>query len=994
MEPEGEMDWEDGMLADEEAMLLGDAGGGMGGEEGVGLAPPEDLEALGGGLELQAGLADAGLGEEDLQGLVAAAGTTGSGAGGGRGAAGPSVAELARAAAEAARMLRGREGSAAATAAVDTAAVTAAASPNPEVAAPPMADTGADPGGGAGTAAAEELEQGPFPGRPHLAPTLRALEVAGECVSVTCPDTGRRAYCSVRSDAFGLAALAAGSTEELARRATRGVGTARGSLLTESVDELLARIEQRELEEAQQASLVAEGRAGRGVASGSDSAAGPAVAAAAAGASQGGDNLWVRKYAPAGYSDLLSGEKVNRGLMRWLKAWDHCVFGKPIPKNKADQVKDGGAGGYGGVGRFQKGGSGNTGPLRGGFKPGPGELDMQGRPVHKVVLLCGPPGLGKTTLAHVAAETCGYRVVEVNASDDRAAGSLRQRVMDAVQMRAVMGERKPNCVVLDEIDGALGGSEGKGAIAALLKIVRGGRRGGKGGAKGAKERTAAATVAKEAKKEGSGGGALQRPIICICNDPYVPALRALREEALVYTFDRTDVKKLSSRLRAICHYEGVEADGQALTSLCQQTECDIRACLNTLQFLQRQGRRLAQHDVHNLGIGAKDMTQSIFKVMDRIFLQQRPKRGAGAGHTGGGSRGGGGRALPLFSELLDFGDHQLVNRACHDNLHSVPYRDLQFKETMRLADWFSVGDLFRGSGQGGVDTSLWAYEVLPAVATHVIAAAPQRGAKLEFPREATRLNQGLRQSRSILTSFLDAGVPRARMRREETAALVVPVLKHLLNPNGIRPKDRRLMTKGEQAVLQRTIAVMLTYGLSFRVGAEFQDSRGRGPTLMLDPPVQKLDEFEGLPSEPWQLVSRPVRQILMHAVEQERILRRQRAASGGDMKQSPTQRTPGRSQHEVRDKTSKYAKEVVENAKRVRDAGKQDIRIDGATKKARPTTWLDAVRQQVEEKHAAMEGIALPPGVSSRAQMMPVLFKFHEGETAAVKTRVNLSDFL
>jgi len=55
---------------------------------------------------------------------------------------------------------------------------------------------------------------------------------------------------------------------------------------------------------------------------------------------------------------------------------------------------------------------------------------------------------------------------------------------------------------------------------------------------------------------------------------------------------------------------------------------------------------------------------------------------------------------------------------------------------------------------------------------------------------------------------------------------------------------------------------------------------------------------------------------------------------------------------------------------------------------------MGAVRQQVEEKHAAMEGIALPPGVSSRAQMMPVLFKFHEGETAAVKTRVNLSDFL
>lgn len=33
----------------------------------------------------------------------------------------------------------------------------------------------------------------------------------------------------------------------------------------------------------------------------------------------------------------------------------------------------------------------------------------------KVVLLCGPPGLGKTTLAHIVAKHAGYNVVEMNA---------------------------------------------------------------------------------------------------------------------------------------------------------------------------------------------------------------------------------------------------------------------------------------------------------------------------------------------------------------------------------------------------------------------------------------------------------------------------------------------------------------------------------------------------------------------------------------------------
>lgn len=42
----------------------------------------------------------------------------------------------------------------------------------------------------------------------------------------------------------------------------------------------------------------------------------------------------------------------------------------------------------------------------------------------RAVLISGPPGIGKTSAAHLVAENLGYSVVEFNASDTRSKRSL------------------------------------------------------------------------------------------------------------------------------------------------------------------------------------------------------------------------------------------------------------------------------------------------------------------------------------------------------------------------------------------------------------------------------------------------------------------------------------------------------------------------------------------------------------------------------------------
>jgi|UniRef100_A0A6C0AJR6 replication-associated recombination protein RarA len=78
----------------------------------------------------------------------------------------------------------------------------------------------------------------------------------------------------------------------------------------------------------------------------------------------------------------------------------------------------------------------------------------------KAIMLAGPPGIGKTTLALTAARTFGFDPLEINAS--RAIRSFEdvEKIKDACRSAVnihsfIRGEKsRKTCVILDEVDGS------------------------------------------------------------------------------------------------------------------------------------------------------------------------------------------------------------------------------------------------------------------------------------------------------------------------------------------------------------------------------------------------------------------------------------------------------------------------------------------------------------------------------------------------------------
>ena len=281
------------------------------------------------------------------------------------------------------------------------------------------------------------------------------------------------------------------------------------------------------------------------------------------------DYDWAERYRPSTLSDMEgNGDKIRRVRM-WLEGWD----------------------------------SGKTPKKRG-------------------LLLSGPPGVGKTTLAHAIAKESGWSIVELNASEQRNAAAIRSS--------ATRGSQHVS------LENFYRGSEVKGKTVILLDEVDH-LSGGFSQVSEERIHTAMGSEEGPVLKGDSGGKAellnllnkTENPVIMTCNDPMRlwgsgnwrrnrDRVNRVSENIMFERVGPADLRRVALK---ILDSEGVGIDPGALDSLIQRNPGDLRALVKDLQSLSLTANgHVDMASVNELtGSVMRDSQINVFESLKRAY---------------------------------------------------------------------------------------------------------------------------------------------------------------------------------------------------------------------------------------------------------------------------------------------------------------------------------------------------------------------------------------
>jgi replication factor C large subunit len=164
----------------------------------------------------------------------------------------------------------------------------------------------------------------------------------------------------------------------------------------------------------------------------------------------------------------------------------------------------------------------------------------------RAALLVGPPGTGKTTCVHLAAEKLGLQLVELNASDTRTRDRLSKHIGEVISSRNLFDSR--TLVFLDEVDG-LAGRADYGAIDFIRDAVR----------------------------------ESENPVAMAANDPESDEVKKLSSVTNRIEFHKPAPEVVEAQLVKIARNEGVSFKEVELASIVKAANGDLRSAINFLQ---------------------------------------------------------------------------------------------------------------------------------------------------------------------------------------------------------------------------------------------------------------------------------------------------------------------------------------------------------------------------------------------------------------------------
>lgn len=248
-----------------------------------------------------------------------------------------------------------------------------------------------------------------------------------------------------------------------------------------------------------------------------------------------------------------------------------------------------------------------------------------GTPTKKSLLLVGPPGVGKTSVARAIAADMGWSVIELNASDARNAMAIRKAATLGSTHRSLF--HNPNeksqrtLILLDEVDHLSGGLR-EVSQDRLKKAMMGDEVGGK-----------AITFSGD-----SGGKAellrlldsTKQPVIMACNEEMGlwgkgSGWRSTRDRfsrhLLKINFNRASDEALRRIARRVLREEKVEFEDAAIEELVKSNPGDLRALVRDLQVVCVDKSIKLTADIVKMQImaGQRDISIEVFPGLDTLY---------------------------------------------------------------------------------------------------------------------------------------------------------------------------------------------------------------------------------------------------------------------------------------------------------------------------------------------------------------------------------------